>query len=583
MTPPSFWHRTALLLSLVTGLINPTGSLHAEPVLKEGIEFAKVGEQPLQLDLYLPEGKAKSPLIVYVHGGGWRSGSRSDMPLGNLVAQGFPVASVDYRLSTVAPFPAQAHDIKAAIRFLRAKGKELGLSDTSKIVIAGGSAGGHLAAIVGVTNGNKALEGTVGSAQSASSDVQGIISHFGASNLQTILSQSTPHGLKVRVPALELLLGGQPDLARLASPVAQLDSQDTPLLLIHGDADPQMPFAQSEEFQRAYQKAGLSVEFVPVAGGKHGGREFYDEARTKVMVEFLNRVASSPASPTPAKTSKPAPSHADVSYGPHPHQLLDVYLPSSNPSGAPFPVLLWYGGLWKPLKNPPDLNRFLPHQIAVVAVESRTLTDGVEDKTNPPVAYPMEDACRAVQFVRAQASKWGLDPTRIAVGGGSQGALPALYAGCSADRARPDSVDPVERQSSRVTCVAAYRSQPSIDPVRMQEWVPGVMWGAPAFGIGFEESLKRREELLPVIRQWSPEHLLHSGAAPMYFENNWDLTQPATVTEMDYKVHSPAWALGFQKLATQAGATCHVKYPGQETSGYADIWDFLVKSLQRSH
>ncbi|WP_063767960.1 alpha/beta hydrolase fold domain-containing protein [Verrucomicrobium sp. BvORR106] len=578
MTNPFYWYRSALLLSLVTGFVNLAESAQAEPVVKEGIEFAQVGDESLKLDLHLPEGKAKSPLIVYVHGGGWRSGSRSDMPLDSLVAQGFPVASVDYRLSTIAPFPAQAHDIKAAIRFLRAKGKDLGLDDTSKIVIAGGSAGGHLAAIVGVTNGNKVLEGTVGSAPSASSDVQGIISHFGASNLQTILSQSTPHGLKVRVPALELLLGGQPeqkpDLARLASPVAQLDAQDPPLLLIHGDADPQMPFAQSEEFQRAYQKAGLSVEFVPVVGGKHGGREFYDEARTKVMVAFLNRVASSSARPT-----KPAPTHADVSYGPHPHQLMDVYLPSSNPSGAPFPVLVWYGGLWKPAKNAPDLNQFLPRHIAVVAVESRTLTDGVEDKISPPVAYPMEDACRAVQFVRAQASKWNLNPDRIAVGGGSQGALPALYAGCSVDRQRADSADPVERQSSRVTCVAAYRSQPSIDPVRMQEWVPGVIWGAPALGSGFEESLKRREELLPVIRKWSPDHLLHAGAAPMYFENNWDLTQPTTVTEMDYKVHSPAWALGFQKLATQAGATCYVKYPGRETEGYADIWDFLVKSL----
>jgi hypothetical protein len=113
----------------------------------------------------------------------------------------------------------------------------------------------------------------------------------------------------------------------------------------------------------------------------------------------------------------------------------------------------------------------------------------------------------------------------------------------------------------------------------MQEWVPGVKWGAPALGCGFEESLKRREELGAAIARWSPEALLHKGSAPIYFENNWGLTRPEKVEEMDYKVHSPAWGLGFQKLAEKAGVECHVKYPGQATEGYADIWDFVVKEL----
>lgn len=125
----------------------------------------------------------------------------------------------------------------------------------------------------------------------------------------------------------------------------------------------------------------------------------------------------------------------------------------------------------------------------------------------------------------------------------------------------------------------AHRSQPSIDPVQMQAWVPGVKWGAPALGMDFDQSLVRRQELLPLIHRWSPEALLHAGAAPMYFENNWGLTQPEGVGLEDYKVHSPAWALGFQKKAQAVGAACYVKYPGHATEGVNDFGDFIIQTL----
>ena len=149
------------------------------------------------------------------------------MPLGGLVEAGYTVASVDYRLSSVAPFPAQVHDIKAAIRFLRARAPRYGYR-ADRIAIAGASAGGHLAALVGTTNGSDELEGTIGDHLEQSSDVQAVVDYFGPTNFMTILSQSTAHGLDVRVPALQQLLGGQPDdkpeLARLASPVNHVDA-----------------------------------------------------------------------------------------------------------------------------------------------------------------------------------------------------------------------------------------------------------------------------------------------------------------------------------------------------------------------
>ena len=286
----------AVLLDLAAG-----GPAVAAPVRRD-VEYARVGEHSLRLDLHLPPtASAPAPLIVWVHGGAWSRGSKGENPLSPLVAGGWAVASVDYRLTPVAPFPANVHDLKAAVRFLRARRAEFGLA-TDRIAIAGASAGAHLAALVGVTNGHGELEGEVGDHRGESSAVHAIVSFYGASNLETILAQSTPFGLGVRIPALQLLLRGQPEdkpaLARLASPVAHVGAGDPPLLLFHGDQDPQMPVAQSLEFLGSYERAGLRVRFVPLHGARHGGREFYDESRLALVREFLE-LAGIPPRPPP--------------------------------------------------------------------------------------------------------------------------------------------------------------------------------------------------------------------------------------------------------------------------------------------
>jgi dipeptidyl aminopeptidase/acylaminoacyl peptidase len=124
-----------------------------------------------------------------------------------------------------------------------------------------------------------------------SSDVQAIVSLYGASNLTSILSQSSPHGLSVRVPALDLLLGGQPDaqpaLAKLASPVFHVDASDPPLLMFHGAQDDQMPIQQSRELEAAYQNAGLPVQLEVVPGAGHGGAVFADAAHLERIDQFL--------------------------------------------------------------------------------------------------------------------------------------------------------------------------------------------------------------------------------------------------------------------------------------------------------
>ena len=277
----------ALLAILGLGLLAPM-SLAA---VQRDLTFARVDGHELKLDLYLPEGKPAG-LIVWVHGGAWRGGSRDQVDVHGLTALGWAIASVDYRLSTVARFPAQIHDIKAAIRYLRANAAALGFPP-DRFVVAGSSAGGHLAVLVGVTNGLSALEGSVGDNPGASSDVQAIIDLYGASDLTTILGQSSRHGLDVRVPALDLLLGAQPtavpELARLASPVFQLDAHDPPLFLLHGEKDDQMPPEQAHELAAAYEKLGRPLHFEIVPGVGHGDPAFTTEARLREMDQFLRQ------------------------------------------------------------------------------------------------------------------------------------------------------------------------------------------------------------------------------------------------------------------------------------------------------
>lgn len=284
--------RLVALISTFFMSVIVTAPRAAEPAREfKDVVYSEVAGKSLALDLYLPAGRASPPLLVYVHGGAWSSGTKAQYPA-VLVERGFALASVDFRPSTEARFPANVHDIKAAIRFLRAQAGDYGYR-AERIAIVGTSSGGHLAALVGVTNGHEALEGVQGEHRDQTSAVQAVVSYFGASNLTTILSQSTPAGLKVRVPALQRLLGGEPDsvpdLARLASPVFHVDRTDPPALLLHGDQDVQMPINQMHELQWAYTRAGAPVETYVLHGAGHNAEPFLRGEPLERVVEFLKR------------------------------------------------------------------------------------------------------------------------------------------------------------------------------------------------------------------------------------------------------------------------------------------------------
>ncbi len=252
------------------------------------LAYAQAGGRRLLLDLYLPVTRPKPwPVIVWIHGGAWRGGSKSPCDGLPVLEKGIAVASISYRLSGEAVFPAQIEDCKAAVRWLRAHGAQHGLS-TERIGAWGSSAGGHLAALLGTTGDGKAFD--VGANLDRSSRVQAVCNYYGPTDLSLMQAQSGPesrmrHDLPDSPEAL--LIGGRvaahPDKAAAASPVTYVTPDDPPFLTVHGTADPLVPVGQAQVLDAALRKAGVPSTLVILEGAGHGGREFRtSELRTRI-------------------------------------------------------------------------------------------------------------------------------------------------------------------------------------------------------------------------------------------------------------------------------------------------------------
>lgn len=234
----------------------------------DDVVYAKTGTRELHVDIVMPkDAPAKPhPCVVWIHGGGWSKGTHKANQAAWLAGKGYVAASVEYRLSGEAIYPAQIQDCKAAIRFLRAHAKDYGI-DPNRIGVWGGSAGGHLVACLGTTGGVKELEGSEGNPKE-SSRVQAVCDFFGPTDLMASPKWLSPP------PQVSALLGGspadKPELARLASPVKFVDRKDPPFLIVHGEEDKLVPISQSEELYEALKKAGVSVSFVRVKNAGHG-------------------------------------------------------------------------------------------------------------------------------------------------------------------------------------------------------------------------------------------------------------------------------------------------------------------------
>jgi acetyl esterase/lipase len=271
----------------------PSPVLSFEPLTSiAGIQYGRAGLPTLVIDLLGPYPLPDRPLptVIRVTGGGWAEENRAGSTVSRtgirfLAAAGFLAGAISVRLSWQAPFPAQIHDVKAAIRWLRAHAGEYPI-DPDRIGIMGDSAGGHLAALAGLTGDNPDLEGDSGS-PGVSSQVQAAVAISGNSDflsLQAIESDQRPPQPPMRLArdldpttCLAQLFGGplteRKDLMRLASPIYHVHREAPPFLIVHGTRDETVPFEQGKRLHQELERSGASARFVPVKGGYHNLRD----------------------------------------------------------------------------------------------------------------------------------------------------------------------------------------------------------------------------------------------------------------------------------------------------------------------
>jgi acetyl esterase/lipase len=252
------------------------------------LPYVPDGHPRQKLDLYIPVSSAPLPLIIWIHGGAFKMGSKDDnVPLESLAA-GYAVASLNYRLSQHANFPAQIEDVKAAVRWLRANAESYHL-DPDRFGTWGESAGGHLAAMIGTTGHTNTYD--VGENLDVSSRVQAVVDYFGPTDFLQMDAQRLPEGMVHDVPDSpeSELIGGAiqefKDRAEKANPVTYVSSDSPPFLIIHGDQDLLVPFQQSLLLKTALEEAGVPVTFYPVAGEGHG--HFIDPRVKELTMAFF--------------------------------------------------------------------------------------------------------------------------------------------------------------------------------------------------------------------------------------------------------------------------------------------------------
>ncbi len=268
-------------------------------VVTRNVEYGRAGDRKLLLDIYQPPKRTDKelPAIVYIHGGGWATGNKKwgAMRLGSFVATGKYVGvSVGYRLSGEALWPAQIHDCKAAIRWIRANAEQHGI-DPDRIGLWGNSAGGHLVSLLGTSSDVKELDGSNGS-PGVSSRVKCVVDFCGPAEM-AIFDERRANQLFGKP-----LEQRQPE-SKAASPTSYVTKDDPAFLIVHGTMDRTVPIAQSELFNRKLTEFGVDVTFVKIINGPHNpkGREVTNRVKTFFAKHLLNEDIEVSAEPIKAE------------------------------------------------------------------------------------------------------------------------------------------------------------------------------------------------------------------------------------------------------------------------------------------
>ncbi len=262
--------------------------LPPEAQMFQDIEYTVYQDESIQLDIYLPPTEGPYPLIIWFHGGAWMMGDRTEIEPGALaqVERGYALASVSYSLTDKAIWPSQAHQTKTAIRWLRAHADEYNF-DPDKFIAWGMSAGGHLACIIGTSEGVESLEGASLGNGEYSSRVQAVVSWYTPSDFMKMLeidnSADSPGARLIGCPIQDC-----PEKAIAASPVTYVSAEAPPFYLMHGTKDMLVPHSQSIILYEALQEAGVDATFISLPGYAHMDYRFNTGDRIAGIQEFLD-------------------------------------------------------------------------------------------------------------------------------------------------------------------------------------------------------------------------------------------------------------------------------------------------------
>jgi acetyl esterase/lipase len=295
--PPQFSLALAMSMAPPELMVPPAVEVVTGARSYLNVPFALIpGFRLLRLDLHVPvHPRPGSPLVTYASGGAWLMSLKAIGPWRFLLEEGYAVASVEYRVSGEARYPAAVHDLKAAVRWLRANAGQYGL-DARNIVAWGSSAGAYLSSMCGVTNGRPEFEGDVGDHLDQSSAVMGVIDHYGPADLARAGedTNSVPgvveHFGTATSPETKFLgyrPQDHPEQAELANPAHYLSAGTVPFLILHGDADTRLGIGQSERFYGQLCEAGVKARFHVIPGANHGTPEFDSPAAHQLALDFL--------------------------------------------------------------------------------------------------------------------------------------------------------------------------------------------------------------------------------------------------------------------------------------------------------
>jgi acetyl esterase/lipase len=304
-----------------------------------------------------------------------------------------------------------------------------------------------------------------------------------------------------------------------------------------------------------------------------------------------------PASPTEAQTKEkaaspgrqkadtypavvPAPSFADVRYGEHERHVLDFW---KAESASPTPLVFvihgggWVSGSKERVNRFADVTQLLKAGISVASINYRLIKRDAAD-TEPPVKAPLDDAARALQFVRSKAAKWNLDKTRVGAAGGSAGACSSLWLAFHDDLADPNSKDPVARESTRLTCAAVSGPQTTLDPAQMQEWTPNSSYGGHAFGFAkFSDFLAGREKISKLLEEYSPYALVTPDDPGVYMTFG---APPAIGEPQKDPTHTSNFGVKLQEHCRAKGVPAELVYPGAPGVEHPTPTDYLIAKLK---